>query len=732
MNETSSGQLCGRIAAVIYQNTENGYSVVKLDTQDGLSVTAVGILPYCAPGEDVMLTGRWTRHSFHGEQFSFEHAERSLPDDSAGIFEYLASGAIKGIGIATANEIVRRFGVNALDIISEQPHRLAEIKGISEKRASEIGKYFRLHAGLRRLVQFLAANGLSAKLGVKLYKCYGENAENILRLNPYVIVGEYFGEPFSAADTLAVNLGVEADAPERVEAALLFELRHNLGNGHCFIPEDKLVAAAAGLTGIDKEPVEEALSSLESSSEIIISEIAGVKACYLERLYLAEIRVAERVAAMSGVVIGEAEDTEELIKKAEKQQCITYADEQRRAVKSAASRLLVIITGGPGTGKTTAVRAILEIFDRIGLKTVLAAPTGRAAKRMSELCGRDASTVHKLLGAGYEPDGEELMFQKCASDPLDADAVILDESSMADILLLDALLDAMRPDSRLVMVGDADQLPPVGPGSPFADMIRSGAVETVELKEIFRQAEQSGIVRNAHMINKGEMPDLSNKAEDFFFMRRLDEQRLAETVTELVSVRLPKSMGLDPYQIQVLSPYRQRTSGTINLNKMLQAAVNPPSKSKKEKSWGQYIFREGDKVMQIRNNYDIIWKRNGSEAGTGVFNGDIGIILSMDSSSETLVVEFDDKTAEYTFDMLSELEPAYAMTVHKSQGSEYKAVVMAAGRGYPRLMTRGILYTAVTRARELFVAVGDDGAIAEMTRNDRKQKRYSGLKARLQ
>lgn len=734
MNEREEiyDQVCGKVAAVIYQNDENGYSVLKISTVDGENITVVGCLPYCAPGEELLLTGRWTRHASHGEQFKVEHAERHLPADKSGIFEYLASGVIKGIGMVTASEIVKRFGSNTLNIMSEEPERLAEIKGISEKKAAEIGREFKRRAGLRRLVEFLASNGLTAQLGVKLYKCYGESAENILRLNPYIIVGDYFGEPFASADALATNFGMQADSPERMEAALLFELRYNLNNGHCFIPEEKLIAAASKLTGIASEPLEQALQTLLSSGEIVEKEFVGLKACYLERLFCAETRVAQRIAQLANYPIDISIDTEMLVSQIENQQGITYAVAQRNAVKSAASNMLLVLTGGPGTGKTTTVCAIIAAFEAMGLKTVLAAPTGRAAKRMSELCEHEATTVHKLLGAGYEPDAEEILFQKCSSDPLDADAVILDESSMADITLLDALLDAMRSECRLVLVGDADQLPPVGPGNPFADIIRSGMVETVRLTDIFRQEEQSGIVRSAHFINNGKLPDMSNRSKDFFFMRRISDEQIAETIIELVAQRLPKNMGIESSQIQVLSPYRQRTAGTFNLNRRLQTVLNPPAKNKNEKSYGSFVFREGDKVMQIRNNYDIIWKKGEAEAGTGIFNGDMGYILKIDNSDETVTISFDDKIAVYSFDMLSELELAYAMTVHKSQGSEYRAVVMAAGNGYQKLLTRGVLYTAVTRAKELMVIVGDDNTIAQMTYNNKKQKRYSGLKIRLQ
>ncbi len=732
MNQSGFDQLCGRVAAVIYQNGENGYTVIKLDCSDGAQTTVVGCIPFCAPGEELMLTGTWTRHATHGAQFKAERIERRLPDNERGIYDYLASGVLRGIGPSTAALIVKRFGNKSLNVIGEDPIRLSSVKGISEKRALDIGREFQRKAGLRRLIEFLSQFSLSAQLAVKLYKCYGDSAENIVRLNPYIIVSEFFGQEFSSADNLAINLGIESDAPERLEAALLFELRHNLTNGHCFIPEEKLLSAASGLIGISAESLEDALESLKTSGEIICEEIAGVKACYLESLFMAEAFIARRVSAMTETTLNSDVNTDVLIKAIEKQQGITYASAQKHAVETAATEQIMILTGGPGTGKTTTVRAIIAAFDNLGLETVLCAPTGRAAKRMSELCLREASTVHKLLGAAYEPEGEELIFQKCESDPLDADAVILDESSMADIPLIDALLDAMKPECRLVLVGDADQLPPVGPGSPFSDMIRSGAVEIVMLTEIFRQAEESGIVKNAHRINRGEVPDLKNGSKDFFFMKRTGDEQIADTIKDLVCRRLPENMGIDPSQIQVLSPHRQKLSGTLSLNRILQEALNPARKGINEIRFGGFVFREGDRVMQIRNNYDIIWQKKGTEVGTGIFNGDIGRILEINNAAETATIDFDEKISIYSYDMLSEIEPAYAMTVHKSQGSEYRCVVLAAGNGYSRLMTRSILYTAITRAKDFLVIVGDDTVVEAMTLNDRRQKRYSGLKARLQ
>ncbi|MBQ4369603.1 MAG: ATP-dependent RecD-like DNA helicase, partial [Oscillospiraceae bacterium] len=666
----------------------------------------------------------------HGEQFKAERAERRLPFEPEAITDYLASGVLHGIGPATAAAIVERFGARALDIIAQEPEKLAQIKGITAKRAAEIGREFNEREGVRKLIEYLAAYGVSPLYALKLYKCYGEAAERLIRNNPYILADEYFGGDFSLADSLAANMGIESDAPERLEAALLFELRHNRNNGHCFIPEDKLVSVSAMLTGADREGFEESLETLVKTGEIVREEIAGVRACYLKSMYLAETNTARRLSMMAKGKDRLFTNTRDICSEIEKLQGITYTPEQREAVQAAAESNILVLTGGPGTGKTTTVRAVIALFERAGLKIALAAPTGRAAKRMSELCGRETQTVHKLLGAGYSESGGETVFKKNEKDMLDAEAVILDESSMADILLLNALLLAMRPSCRLVLTGDADQLPPVGPGSPFADIIRSGAVRIVRLTEIFRQAQSSEIVKNAHKINSGVMPELKNGG-DFFFLRRRSAAAVADTVTELVSERLPKNMGIDPWQILALAPFRKGEAGTVNLNRRLQQALNPPSREKNERNCGAFVIREGDRVMQIRNNYDIIWQKD-RELGAGIFNGDIGRVEQINNIAETVTVDFEGRRAVYTADMIKDLELAYAMTVHKAQGSEYSAVIFVAAPGPQKLMTRSILYTAITRARQLLIITGSEEVVAEMTANDRRQKRYCGLKTRME
>ena len=720
----------GTVSSVIYENQENGYTVLRLDTgAEGLA-TVVGCLPCASPGEGMELEGGWTSHPMHGQQFKAERAVRRLPETAAAIFEYLAFGGVKGIGPVTARLIVDSFGVNALDVIDEEPHRLAELKGITAKKAAEIGRGFQRRAGLRRLIEFLVGEGLKAQLAMRLYSAYGDDALAAVKDNPYIMVSEYIGAEFFDADTLAINMGFEADSADRVQAAALFELSHNLNNGHTFIPRDKLCSATSELIDIDSGIVSEAIDVLVEQGTVIQECLSGKTVIYLTSLYAAETEVAERILDMVDTEPYKRSNLMDYIEKAQSELGVMLADEQRRAVEIAAENQIMVLTGGPGTGKTTTVKAIVKLFNNLGFKTLLTAPTGRAAKRMSELCCEDAQTVHRLLGAGHNDELGMPVFQKCAEDQLDADAVILDESSMVDITLMQALMQALKPECRLVLVGDADQLPSVGPGNVFSDIIRSGVAPMVCLNEIFRQAAESRIVRNAHRINGGELPDLQNSG-DFFFLQRKTAEKAVETIIGLCKERLPKNMGIDASLIQVLSPTRLYETGTVSLNSSLQAALNPPSKDKNEKRFGDFLFREGDKVMQIKNNYDIMWKK-GQIAGTGIFNGDVGRIIAINTHEQTVVIDFDDRTASYSFDMLTELEPAYAMTVHKAQGSEYKAVILSVLKGAPGLLTRALLYTAVTRARDILIIVGDSEKLRQMTENNRRQRRYSGLKIRLE
>ncbi len=726
-------QLDGSVQSIIYQNEENGYTVLRLEAGEG-AVTVVGCMPGVAPGESISVQGQWTRHPSFGAQFKADAVERRMPSGTKAMFDYLACGAIKGVGAMTARRIIDTFGEDAFRVIEEEPERLCEIKGITAKKAREIAQSFLQKTGMRRLMEFLTASGLPVSLSLRLWRRYGDMAVDMIRSNPYLLVEEDFRVDFGLADQLAASLGMEADDPQRLEAGLLFEMSHNLGNGHTFLPRRKLIPATAQLLSVEAEPLEGAMDALAERGEVVCETVAGEEACYLTELYEAEEHVAQRLLEMSREELMPPKNLSTLIDRIQTEQGITYAQQQREAVELAAGRQVMLLTGGPGTGKTTSLRGILGLFDQLGLETALTAPTGRAAKRLGELCGQEASTIHRLLETGYDDATGQLAFQRDESEPLKADAVIVDETSMVDITLMSALLSALRSDCRLVLVGDPDQLPSVGPGNLFSDLIRSGRIPTVRLTEIFRQAQQSAIVMTAHGVNRGELPELRNttKDRDFFFIRRRDGQAAVDTIVELCQKRLPQNMGIPSTQIQVLSPTRKYATGTANLNRALQAALNPPGEDKGERSYGGVIFREGDRVMQVKNNYEIMWHlKNSIQSGMGMFNGDIGTVEEVDPREGTVKVNFDDRIVEYTPDMLSELEPAYAMTVHKSQGSEYRAVVLAALDGAPMLLSRGVLYTAITRARELLVIVGDEAVVAKMVANDRQTRRYSGLRARL-
>lgn len=724
-------EINGIISSVIYLNDENGYAVVRMETDSGEMVTAVGCLPYIAPGEMISAEGSWVTHAQHGRQFKIEQSNRLLPTSADGIYEYLAGSTVKGIGPATAALIVDRFKEKSLDILEMHPEKLAEIKGISLTKAKDLSASFKKQAGVRRLTEFLCAYGIKPLVALKLYRAYGSAALETVQENPYIISASHIGASFAEADNLALELGIEGDSINRISAAVLFELQHNSGNGHCFIPRDKLIAATSQLISVPADLVSDAIDSLSENGGLVCDTVANLDVCYLAELYEAETYTAERLKSMAGLKTKSSANIERLISKLENLYDISYAPLQKQSIELALNNRILVITGGPGTGKTTILKGILSLYDELELETLLAAPTGRAAKRMSELTGREASTIHRLLGAKMAEDGQSVIFSKHEGDPLNCDALVLDECSMVDITLMSSLLKALKPGCRLVLVGDADQLPSVGPGNVFSDIIRSQTVPTVRLTEIFRQKGDSRIVRNAHMINRGEHPDFEANTGDFFRLRRLKGGTAVETIVELCARRLPENMKIPSASIQVLSPTRKGETGTANLNKRLQAALNPPSESKKEKLFGEAVFRVGDRVIQIKNNYDTIWKTKGGVSGAGVYNGDIGTIAQIDPITETLTVDFEDKLATYSFEMLNELEHAWALTVHKSQGSEYRAVVLALSGDVQMLLTRGVLYTAVTRAKELLIMVGDDNIAHRMIDNNKQSRRYSALRLRL-
>ncbi len=723
--------LQGTVCTVVYQNKENGYTVLKLDSETDGIVTVVGTIPLVQVGERLQITGKWQTHAQYGRQFSAEYLDRLMPQTAQQILAFLSSRTVKGIGPKSAAKIVAHFGEKSLEVLEYHPELLSEVAGIPAKRAQAASKAFASQTGIRRLIEFLTAHGLNAQLAMRLYRSFGEYAIEEVKENPYLLTEEEFGAGFAEVDAFALDIGLEGDDARRVEAGVLYELLYNLGNGHVFLPAQKLVMATAQMLGLEFAVVERALPRLQEQERMVTAELAGILVCYLPVYFEAETYVANRLLAMR-----KTEKEQQLgarIDEIERGLGISYALQQRQAIEMAATHQAMILTGGPGTGKTTTLAGILELFDALGKKTLLTAPTGRAAKRLSELTGRPAATIHRLLEAQINPETGCMMFAHDETAPLKADAVIVDETSMVDLLLMRSLLCALPEKCSLIMVGDPDQLPSVGAGNVFSDLIRSGVIETVCLTEIFRQARESLIIMNAHAVNHGELPVLGATDRDFFFLRRHSGESLVETVCGLCAQRLPKNMGIDPSDIQVLSPTRKGIAGTKNLNLALQAVLNPPQAGKKEKKYGDFFFREGDRVMQIRNNYDIMWKRvDGRGVGTGIFNGDIGTITTIDHTEEQMRIVFDEHEAIYDFDMLSELELAYAMTVHKSQGSEYRAVILSALQGSPYLLTRSILYTAITRARELLIIVGDEEMIATMTRNDRQARRYSGLKLRLQ
>lgn len=724
--------------AIIFQNQDNGYTVLRV-SGGGDHFTAVGIMPQVSPGELLTLEGSWVTHPSFGEQFKADSVRLRLPTGTESIYRYLASGVIKGIGEKMARKLVDRFGEQTFEILEFDPDTLATMKGITPKKARAIQMEFVQKAGMRSLLEFLAQHSLPVELGPKLWKVYGPGALDVLHANPYVLLGGDLGVDFATADRLAAAAGIHADDSQRIEAGVLYTLSHNLDNGHVFLPKDKLLMASGRLLNTDPqlsigpELLEEALESLELRAQVVCQEMLGLTAVYRADLYEAEEYIAQRLLEMAQNELLVSGQLPELIDRIEAEAGIRYAAQQRQAVELAARRQVILLTGGPGTGKTTTLKGILACFEAMGLKTDLAAPTGRAAKRLGELCGAEAFTIHRLLEAGYDQETGALSFFHDEDDPLAADAVIVDEMSMVDIPLMDALLRAVSGSCRLVLVGDPDQLPSVGPGQLFDHLIRSQVIPTVRLTEIFRQAQQSQIIMGAHQVNQGILPPLANRGKsDFFFLRRVQGEQAVRTIVELCKTRLPQNMGIPSDQIQVLSPTRRYITGTANLNKALQEALNPPAEDKGEVKYGSIVFRTGDRVMQVRNNYDIIWREEESlKGGMGIFNGDIGTVLSADARDRTVTVSFDGRVVEYTSDLFSELELAYAMTVHKSQGSEYRAVILAAVSGAPMLLTRGVLYTGITRARDLFIAVGDEQILDKMVQNNRQTRRYSGLRARL-
>lgn len=717
----------GVVEYITYQNTENGYTVLEFSS-DGELFTATGNIGDLYSGEKVTFTGKWMVHPTFGKQLKIEGCVREMPETAADMLSYLSSGIIKGIREKTAQKIVERFGEDTFNVIENAPMRLVEIKGISRDRAKEISDEFKKRAAEREALIALERYGLTTAECLRIFKVFGARSVETIERNPYLLCSERMGITFEKACGIAEKLPVPPADEYRIDAGVLYVVRHNLYNGHTCLPREKLILPCVSLLGCSDDSVEIRIDKLIEQKQLVSDVIYGKEFVFLPDIYEAEKRAANTVLFMKRFAPKCLDDIDAQISHAELIGGVCYNDMQRLAIKLAVERGILILTGGPGTGKTTTLRGILKVFESQGLEVALAAPTGRAAKRMSELTGREAQTIHRLLEVEWDRD-DRPVFQRNKRNPLSAGAVIIDELSMVDIVLFASLLDALPIGCRLVMVGDSDQLPPVGAGNVLHDMINSKALPVVELKEVFRQAMESLIVTNAHKIVKGEFPEIMRTDKDFFFMERNAPVIAAKTVTELCSERLPKAYGYSPTDdIQVLCPSRKGEAGTVNLNRFLQAAINPPARYKREHTFGQRVFREGDKLMQTKNNYNIPWSGSDKD-GLGVFNGDIGILDKIDEVAHTLYIKFDDKLAEYPFEGSSELEHAYAVTVHKSQGNEFDAVVMPVTGVVEQLAYRNLLYTAVTRAKKLIVLVGSRNTVERMVANNSKAKRYSALKS---
>ena len=724
--EESLEPLSGVVERVVFRNEDNGWTVLDLETEEEVH-KVVGVLPNVNAGESLRLLGTWVEHPSFGHQFRAEHCEACLPNGATAILRYLSAGSVKGIGPATAAKIVEKFGEETLNILEREPERLAEIRGITPAKARQIGEDYASQFGLREVMMTFAQYGLTPNEALRCWKRWGHATIGKIRENPYLLCssGLYIG--FERADAICRGMQVSPDDPHRVEAGLQYVLRHNLNNGHTCLPKDKLVPTTAALLGVPVERVEEVLGDLIAGFALKEEVMRGRSYLFLPHLYQAEKYAASRLRLMTGFPPAEPGNLEARIDAVEAAGGIRYEAKQRRAIVEAVTKGVLVLTGGPGTGKTTTLRAIITLLEGMGETVAVAAPTGRAAKRMTELTGREAKTLHRLLEVQWD-EADTAVFARNEKNPLDADAVVVDEMSMVDVLLFDSLLRALKAGCRLILVGDVDQLPPVGPGSVLQDLIASGMLPVVELSEVFRQAQESQIIMNAHRIVRGEQPVLTDRRGDFFFLPRTSAGEVTRTVLDLCARRLPASYGYTVMAgIQVLCPGRKGELGTRELNRRLQELLNPPDGKKNELAVEGMLLREGDKVMHTRNNYDIGWTRDDGECGSGVFNGDIGILEQVDPRGESLAVRFDDRVALYSRQDAQDLELAYAATVHKSQGSEFEAVILPLYHNQRQLCYRNLLYTAVTRAKSLLIVVGSRETVREMVENNRKTLRYSGL-----
>lgn len=734
----------GYIEHIIYRNQENGYTVANLVAEE-TEITCVGIFQYLNEGEAIRAKGVYKEHPSYGQQFSVSSYEIVIPQDSLAMERYLGSGAIKGIGAALAARIVRHFGDDTLRIIETEPERLAEVKGISERKAREIAEQVEDKADMRKAMMFLQQYGISQTLGAKIYQQYKQDMYRILKENPYKMAEDISGVGFKIADEIAARIGIHTDSDYRIRSGLLYILLLATAEGHVYLPKKVLLARAEKLLGVQADYMEKHIVDLAIDRKIVVKEITDdftdekEQVVYASQYYQIELHTAQMLHELNLKDNVDEEVIAEKIRRIQKAEKIELDEMQQQAIAEAVKNGLLVITGGPGTGKTTTINGIIRYFEMEGLDIYLAAPTGRAAKRMTEATGYEAKTIHRMLeltGAPEEKSGS-IYFERNAQNPLEADVIIIDEMSMVDIFLMHALLSAVVSGTRLILVGDVNQLPSVGPGSVLKDIIASGEFPVVELVKIFRQASQSDIVVNAHKINQGVPVSLDNKSMDFFFLKRYDANVIISVVITLIQKKMPKFVDAEPYDIQVLTPMRKGLLGVERLNVILQQYLNPPSKEKKEKEHGKGLFREGDKVMQIKNNYQLEWEIRGLygipvEKGVGVFNGDTGIIKEINTFAETITVEFDERRfVEYSFKQLEELELAYAITIHKAQGSEYPAVIIPLLAGPKMLMNRNLLYTAVTRARKCVTLVGDEKVFAEMENNKMEQSRYTTLDLRI-
>lgn len=728
MSEEIQEKLTGTVEEVSFYNETTGFCVAEISTE-GEAVTVVGPIGELTIGSKIECLGNWDMHPSFGRQFKAESVSQTLPADAAGILKYLSSGVIRGVREATAAKIVEAFGVNTFDVIENEPQRLATIKGINASKARQISKEFKSQFMARETIIALTSLGLSQGQAIKAYSLFKAEAVDIVKSNPYSLIGGATGITFDNADEIVEHLEKRPPFECRAQAGLCYIVRHNLGNGHTCIPRDKIYTPASNLLECGSDDVDIALDNAIEGKMLVQKQIDGRDFLFLPEIYAAEASIADRITIMTHFPPNESEIFASEIFAFEEANGIEFDEKQRHAIEVAVNKGLLILTGGPGTGKTTTVKGIINLMKNRGLKVCLAAPTGRAAQRMEELTGFEAKTIHRLLEVEYKDNSVTPDFVHNMRNPLDCDAVIVDELSMVDVTVFAALLDALPLHCRLIMVGDRDQLPPVGAGNVLSDMIESRVIDVVTLDKVFRQAMKSHIVTNAHRVVKGEMPVIDNSADsDFFLLNENSKYNAPRKILDLVTSRLPAGYGFEPMRdIQVLCPSRMGEVGTQSINAILQASLNPPTKEKKEIRYKGYILREGDRVMQVKNNYDVPWFKAG-ENGSGVFNGDIGILTRIDRANDIINVRFDDREAMYSLENVRELELAYAMTVHKSQGSEFAAVVMPVIATPPRLAYRNLFYTALTRAKSLLVLVGNEAGIKQMVDNDKKSRRYSALK----